>query len=65
MSDPSEVPNDQPERLDLRSFDVTEDMREQLLRLCPEARTENGLIDFNQLVRALGEIVDPGRERTG
>ena len=33
---------DQPEPFDLRSHDVAEDKREQLLRLFPAARTEGG-----------------------
>lgn len=55
----------EPEKLDLASHDVTEERREELLRLFPEARTEGGKIDFDRLRRALGEIVDPGRERYG
>jgi len=56
---------DQPERFDLRSHDVAEDKRKELVRLFPEARTEGGKIDFDRLKRALGETVDPGRERYG
>ena len=56
---------DQPERFDLRSHDIAEDKREELLRLFPEARTEGSKIDFDRLKRALGETVDPGRERYG
>ena len=37
---------DQPERLDLRSHDTTEDKRQELLRLFPEIRTEGGKVDF-------------------
>jgi hypothetical protein len=33
---------DQPEKLDLRSQDVAEDKRQELLRLFPEIRTEGG-----------------------
>ena len=36
-----------------------------MLRLFPEARTEGGKIDFDQLKRALGETVDAGKERYG
>lgn len=60
-----ESKTDQPERLDLRSHDVAAEKREELLRLFPEARTEDGLIDFDQLRRALGDIVETGRERYG
>jgi adenine-specific DNA-methyltransferase len=31
---------DQPEKLDLRSQDITEDNRQEILRLFPEIRTE-------------------------
>ncbi|MCJ7510366.1 MAG: site-specific DNA-methyltransferase, partial [Dehalococcoidia bacterium] len=55
----------EPERFDLRSHDIPADKREELLRLFPEARTEGGKIDFDRLKRALGETVDPGRERYG
>jgi len=56
---------EQPERLDLRSHDIAGDKVAQLLELFPEARTEDGQIDFDQLRRALGEAVDPGKERYG
>ena len=55
----------EPERLDLRSYDIAADKREELLRLFPEARTEDGMIDFDQLRRAQGDVVDAGRERYG
>ncbi len=55
----------QPEPFDLRSHDVADDKRAELLRLFPEARTEGGLIDYDQLRRALGDVIDPGRERYG
>ncbi|HEX9728427.1 MAG TPA: hypothetical protein VGA37_07990 [Gemmatimonadales bacterium] len=32
----------EPEKLDLRSHDIAEDRREELLRLFPEIRTERG-----------------------
>jgi adenine-specific DNA-methyltransferase len=56
---------ERPEPFDLSSHDIAEDKREELLRLFPEARTEDGKIDFDRLKRALGETVDPGRERYG
>ena len=56
---------DAPERLDLRSHDIADEKREQLLRLIPEARSEDGAIDFERLRLALGEIEDVGRERYG
>ena len=56
---------DQPEKLDLKSLDIAAERRAELLRLFPEVRTEGGKIDFDQLRRALGEMVDGGRERYG
>ena len=53
------------ERLDLRSHDIAEDKRRELLRLFPEIRTEGGKIDFDRLKQVLGEMVDVGRERYG
>jgi adenine-specific DNA-methyltransferase len=55
----------EPDKLDLRSHDMTADKRAELLRLFPEARTEGGKIDFERLKLALGEQVDVGRERYG
>lgn len=37
---------DQPDKLDLRSHDLAEDKRQELLRLFPEIRTEGGQLDF-------------------
>ena len=55
----------QPETLDLRSHDIAEDKRQELLRLFPEIRTEGGKIDFERLKLTLGETVDVGKERYG
>ncbi len=55
----------EPEKLDLRSHDIAEDKRQELLRLFPEVRTEGGKIDFDRLKLALGETVDVGKERYG
>jgi adenine-specific DNA-methyltransferase len=55
----------QPETLDLRSQDIAEDKRQEILRLFPEVRTEGGKLDFERLKLALGEAVDVGRERYG
>lgn len=55
----------EPEKLDVRSLDVSEQKRAELLQLFPEARTEGGMIDFERLKLALGETVDSGRERYG
>jgi adenine-specific DNA-methyltransferase len=56
---------EQPEKLDLRSFDIVDYKRRELLLLFPEVRTEGGKIDFDRLKLALGEVVDVGRERYG
>ncbi len=55
----------EPEKLDLRSLDISEDKKQELLRLFPEIRTEGGKIDFERLQLALGESVDVGKERYG
>ena len=52
-------------KLNLESKDIAEEKRQELLCLFPEAVTEGGKIDFDQLKRALGETVDAGRERYG
>jgi adenine-specific DNA-methyltransferase len=54
---------DQPEKLDLTSHNISEDKKQELLRLFPEIRTEGGQIDFDKLKLVLGETVDAGRER--
>jgi len=41
----------EPEKLDLRSYDIAEDKTQELLRLFPEVRTEDGKIDFERLKR--------------
>ncbi len=56
---------DQPEPLDLRSADIAEDRRQELLRLFPEVRTEGGKLDFERLKLELGGAVDVGKERYG
>ena len=55
----------QPENLDLRSYDIAEEKRQELLRLFPEVRTEGGKLDFDRLKAVLGEVIDGGRERYG
>src|SRR5258705_8982490 len=55
----------EPERFDLRSYDIEADKQAELMRLFPEIRTEGGKIDFNRLKLALGESVDVGKERYG
>ncbi len=54
-----------PEKIELRSHDVVEDRRQELLRLFPEIRTEGDKLDFERLKLALGEAVDVGKERYG
>lgn len=56
---------DQPEKFDLRSHDIADDKKQELLRLFPEIRTEGGKLDFERLRLALGDAVDVGRERYG
>lgn len=56
---------EEPEALDLRSMDITEEKTQELLRLFPEVHTEGGKIDFDRLRLALGETIDTGRERYG
>ncbi len=53
------------EKLALESLDISAERRDEILRLFPEARTDGGKIDFDQLKRALGEAVDAGKERYG
>ena len=53
------------EKLDLRSHNIAEDKKQELLRLFPEIRTEGGKIDLERLKLALGETVDVGKERYG
>ena len=52
-------------RMDLRSEDIAETRRNALLRLFPEARTEDGQIDFDQLRLSLGDTLDEQNERYG
>src|SRR3989442_5502709 len=59
------LPLTQPETLDLRSHDIAEDKKQELLRLFPEIRTEDGKIDCERLKLALGDMVDVGKERYG
>ena len=53
-----------PQKLDLRSMDITEEKKQQLKQLFPEVFREDK-IDFDHLKRVLGEWVDPGKERFG
>ena len=51
-------------KVNLASMDIAEEKCEQLKALFPEAFTE-GKVDFEQLKRALGEWVEPSKERFG
>ena len=53
------------DKLDLRSHDIAEDKKQELLRLFPEIRTEGGKIDLERLKLTLGETIDVGKERYG
>jgi adenine-specific DNA-methyltransferase len=55
----------QPENLDLRSRNITDDKVQDLLRLFPEIRTDADKLDFDRLKLALGETIDVGKERYG
>jgi adenine-specific DNA-methyltransferase len=55
----------EPEKFDLRSCDIAGDKKQELLRLFPEVRTEDGKIGFGRLKLALGAMVDVGKERYG
>jgi len=56
---------DQSDKLDLRSMDLSEEKKQELLRLFPEICTEGKQIDFERLKLVLGEMVDVGKERYG
>jgi len=55
----------EPEKLDLRSLDLTEEKKQELLHLFPEIRTGGEQIDFDRLKLVLGEMLDVGKERYG
>jgi len=56
--------SDTPEKLDLRSMDITDEKKKQLKQLFPEVFREDK-VDFDHLKRVLGDWVDPGKERFG
>ena len=58
-------PQDNIEKFDLRSEDIAEARRQELLRLFPEAHTESGGIDFETLRLSLGDSIDTGPEGFG
>jgi adenine-specific DNA-methyltransferase len=52
-------------RLDGASLDIVAEKRREFLELFPEARSENGQVDFERLRLALGDSVEIGKERFG
>src|SRR5690625_4729101 len=58
------MPKETPEKLDLRSMDITDEKKRQLKQLFPEVFREDK-VDVDHLKRVLGEWVDPGKERFG
>jgi adenine-specific DNA-methyltransferase len=57
-----------PEKMDLASMNIAEEKRDELKRSLGQAFPEvfaEGIIDFDKLKRALGEWVDPDKERFG
>lgn len=55
----------QPEKMSLESMSITDHQKAKLKELFPEIFTEGLKIDFEQLKRTLGEMVDGGKERFG
>ncbi|RAU23228.1 site-specific DNA-methyltransferase [Paramagnetospirillum kuznetsovii] len=53
-----------PEKMSLTSMDIAEAKLDRLKEVFPEVFVE-GKVDFDQLKRALGEWIDPGKERFG
>ncbi len=58
-------PEDDIAKFDLRSEDVAEVRRQELLRIFPEAHTESGGINFEALRLSLGDAVQTGPEGFG
>ncbi|CAN5124046.1 site-specific DNA-methyltransferase [soil metagenome] len=58
------MPKENPEKLDLRSMNITDEKKQWLKKLFPEVFREDK-VDFDHLKRTLGEWVDPGKERFG
>jgi adenine-specific DNA-methyltransferase len=58
-------PKDDIVKFDLRSEDVAEARRQELLRIFPEAHTESGGINFEALRLSLGDAVESGPEGFG
>lgn len=58
-------PKDDIAKFDLRSEDLAETRRKELLRIFPEAHTESGGINFEALRLSLGDAVQTGPEGFG
>lgn len=54
-----------PESMSLESMNITDHQKAKLKELFPEVFTEGLKIDFEQLKRTLGEMIDGGKERFG
>ena len=54
-----------PKKMPLTSLDLVDLQKQKLKALFPEVFTEGDKIDFDQLKRTLGEMVDGGKERFG
>lgn len=58
-------PASHSEKMSLESMSITDHQKAKLKELFPEVFTEGLKIDFDQLKRTLGEMVDSGKERFG
>lgn len=58
-------PKDDIAKLDLRSEDIAEARRQELLRIFPEVHTESGGINFEALRLSLGDAIQTGPEGFG
>lgn len=65
MSQQDSMNNDFPQKMDLASMSIADHQKQKLKELFPEVFTEGNKIDFDQLKRTLGEMVDGGKERFG
>ncbi len=58
-------PEDDIAKFDLRSEDIAEARREELLRIFPEVHTESGGVNFEALRLSLGDAIQTGPEGFG
>lgn len=56
---------DDAKQLDLKSHSMAQAKVRDLLRLFPEARTEDSKVDYERLRLAMGAAIDSGKERYG